>query len=522
MSHSNCHCCPHSNHENQTAKSKSDWDLTRRNFLATMTAGGALLSNVSWSILAAENENDFSLMPSARKPLVVLPILVYDIPQRQPMVSWRGWGGIDSKESAAEEVDRITKELDGICATADFPVEFLPILSVNHVNQAKDHPAVAQADAIIVYGAGGGVDGVQHFGKDVIIFQRWKSGPVYLQYEIVSPRLLRQHTDSLKLDNIRFDDVVTDSLDELTWRLRSLCGLKNTKNTRILAVGGADAWAQPAESQKILFDNLKNQWNLDIQTVDYDKLGKLLADAQQDQKILQWAKQKTENYLKIPNTKLDTEKEFVVNCFILDYIFRHLMKEADCKAITILGCMTTIIPQAKTTACLTLSLLNDDGYLAFCESDFAVIPSGILLANICGHPVFLNDPTYPHDQIVTLAHCTAPRKLDGKNYEPAQIVTHFESDYGAAPKVDFKLNETATCILPDFHSVRWAGFRSKTVDNPFKPICRSQIDVQYTISDSIIAERMPGFHWMFGYGDYMKEIGYALRRVGIQWDNLEE
>ena len=76
--------------------------------------------------------------------------------------------------------------------------------------------------------------------------------------------------------------------------------------------------------------------------------------------------------------------------------------------------MGTIMPMAETTACLPLSTLNDDGYLAFCESDFVVIPSGMLLANISGKPMFLNDPTYPHDGIITLAHCTGPRKMDGK------------------------------------------------------------------------------------------------------------
>ena len=29
---------------------------------------------------------------------------------------------------------------------------------------------------------------------------------------------------------------------------------------------------------------------------------------------------------------------------------------------------------------------------------------------------------------------------------------------------------------------------------------------------------MPGFHWMTAYGDYLKEVGYALRRVDIDWD----
>ena len=52
--------------------------------------------------------------------------------------------------------------------------------------------------------------------------------------------------------------------------------------------------------------------------------------------------------------------------------------------------------------------------MAFCESDFVVIPSGILLRNISGRPHFLNDPTYPHDGVITLAHCTGPRKMDGK------------------------------------------------------------------------------------------------------------
>ncbi len=31
---------------------------------------------------------------------------------------------------------------------------------------------------------------------------------------------------------------------------------------------------------------------------------------------------------------------------------------------------------------------------------------------------------------------------------------------------------------------------------------------------------MPGFHWMTCYGDYMKEIGYACKKVGIQWEDL--
>jgi L-fucose isomerase-like protein len=182
--------------------------------------------------------------------------------------------------------------------------------------------------------------------------------------------------------------------------------------------------------------------------------------------------------------------------------------------------MGTIMPMSQTTACLPLSLLNDAGYLAFCESDFVVIPSGILLHYISGRPVFLNDPTFPHDKIVTLAHCTAPRKMDGRHAEPARILTHFESDYGAAPKVEMRIGQKVTNIAPDFSFKRWVGFDGKIIGNPFMAICRSQIDVEINGGSDRLMEMMQGFHWMTCYGDYMRETGYALQKLGIEWMNV--
>jgi hypothetical protein len=220
--------------------------------------------------------------------------------------------------------------------------------------------------------------------------------------------------------------------------------------------------------------------------------------------------------------QLETQRQFVDNCFLLDQVFRRLMREADTKAITISGCMSTIMPKAETAACLTLSTLNDDGFLAFCESDFVVIPSGLLMANISGRPVFLNDPTYPHDGLITLAHCTGPRKMNGKTLDKVRVVTHFESTTGPAPKVEMPKGQVVTNIAPDFKSERWMGLVGKIVDAPFLPICRCQIDVAYDVPDVWSPSGCPVSTWMTAYGDYMKELGYALRRVGIKWDNLND
>jgi hypothetical protein len=110
--------------------------------------------------------------------------------------------------------------------------------------------------------------------------------------------------------------------------------------------------------------------------------------------------------------------------------------------------------------------------------------------------------------------------MDGRKIEPARILTHFESDYGAAPKVEMRRGQVLTNIAPDFKSERWLGIPAVIEDAPFMPICRSQIDVRFTCDSHTLAKRMPGFHWMTGYGDYGRELGYALKRVGIQWDLL--
>ena len=55
---------------------------------------------------------------------------------------------------------------------------------------------------------------------------------------------------------------------------------------------------------------------------------------------------------------------------------------------------------------------------------------------------------------------------------------------------------------------------------PLHPICRSQIDLRYQCSDRVLAEHMPGFHWMTSYGDCLREVGYAAHKLGLAWKCL--
>jgi hypothetical protein len=505
-------CCPCGGHFQGDSSG-----IGRRDFLkaGALALGGTALTGLAWNALAGAESAPRAPL---RRPLVVKPVFMYEIPRRREQTSWRSWGGIQTQADADRETANIRRELDKLRVEADFPVTFLPVLSLQNPRDVSNVADLATADAVIVYGAGGPqdiLDALAKLGKPTIIFLRHRSGPVSLWYEIVSPRYLHQRTDSLAVKGIDNGDIVVDALDELSWRLRSLCGLKNTLGARIVAVGGPSGWATSSAPQLS-----RDKFKLDIQTLSYPELGELIKQARADKATVDVARQSATAYLADTGIKLETERKYVVNAFLLGQIFRAVMAKADARMVTINACMDTIMPMAETTACLTLSLLNDAGFLAFCESDFVVIPSGILLAGISGRPQFLNDPTYPHQGVITLAHCTGPRRMDGRTLDPARIVTHFESDYGAAPKVEMRKGQKVTNIIPDFKAERWTGFVGEIVDTPFLPICRSQIDVAYKFPDSRLAENMPGFHWMTCYGDYLREVGYALKRVPVGWLDL--
>lgn len=449
-----------------------------------------------------------------KNPLKVQPVLMYSIPKRREMTSWRTWGGLMNEKDAAEEKDRIAGELRRMQGAANFPVEVRPLAIAQNPEQGA---AIGKGDhdVVIMYACIGDVKTLEAMappGKWAIMFLRHRSGPVYKWYESAHNRFLRKQRDEFTQPGMDIHDIVVDEYGDLLWRLHALYGVKNTRGKRIVTIGGPSGWGDAKMAPEVA----KAQWNLDIQTVSYADLDARLKRARANDALVKRCHAMGADYLKQTDVTLQTDKAFIGRSFLLTEVFRDLMDEAKTDAITVNQCMGTIMKVSETTACMPLSILNDEGYMAFCESDYFVIPSGILLNKIAGTPVFLNDPTYPHHGVVTIAHCTAPRKMNGERAEPVKILTHFESDYGASPKVEMAKGQVLTNLIPDFHSRNWVGFKGEVIGNPFLATCRSQVDVHINGDMEQLLEQMGGFHWMTSYGDYLKETGYALRKVGAR------
>ena len=501
--------------------------MDRRAFLGTsagLAVGAALFTAAmphasAAPVWAADRWDPDRPLMTIGKPLRIQPLLMYRIPQPREMASWKSWGGIQDIAAVDEEAGRIAGELAALAEAAEFPVEVLPVLKIDSPEAAKQVKH-EEADVTIIYPATG--SGTMLLAcvppRGAIVFVRHLSGPVYYWYEALSTRYLRKRDEAPTPEKpLSVHDVVVDDPDELMWRLRALYGVKNFVGSRIIALGGAGG-KYASDAPEMARENYK----LDIVEVGYDVFGPRIEAAIQDTAMRARAEEWTRRYLELPGTELQTDREFVVNAFILYGLFKDLMEEHGASAFTINSCMGAVIPISKTTACLTLSLMNDEGLIAFCESDFVVVPAGMLLRQIASKPVFMHNSTFPHDGVVTCAHCTGPRRMDATHYEPTLLLTHYESEFGVAPKVTIPPGQEVSFINPEYTTGRWVGLRGTVEGNPFLEICRSQQDVRIHGQWKRLLDEVRDSHWMMVYGDYLREVGYATERIGIAWDNISE
>jgi len=390
----------------------------------------------------------------------------------------------------------------------------LPLAKVTSVQQVEPLK-VSNADVVVVYAAGGWtniLDTIAGLGKLMIIFIRNRKGPYYLWDEIVHSRFLRKHTDAIAQPVVGIDDVAVDDKEEIQWRLQALYGLKNTIGRRIVCVGGPGGWSCPRAPELA-----RDRFELDMVTVGIPEINAMVEAARKDGPLMAGCRNQAKEYVNAEGVTLETTEEAVAQCFLLKKLFHDVMDKHECHAVTTRGCMASY---AGIMPCLTLTLINDDGYMAYCEGDFVAIPAHILTHYICGNPTYFCNPTFPHKGRMMFAHCTAPRRMDGKKLEPVDLVTHYESDHGAATHVHFPKGQLVTVVKPDFEARKWLAFTGSVVGTPFVDTCRAQVDLELNADTVDVLKNLRGFHCVLAYGDHTRQVAYAASKVGIEVQTL--
>jgi len=283
---------------------------------------------------------------------------------------------------------------------------------------------------ILLYAASGGtniVNTVASSKTPIIMFVRHQSGPFYLWYEIAHWRFLRQNGDTFVAGPTDTQDIVIDDYSEMLWRLRALYGLANAKGTKMLAIGGLQAYSAPAQAHGP--SHAKEVWGYQIETITEQQFAERLAQARGDPKMVKEAQRQADALLSMPNVLRKTERRFVASSCLALAVCEQLLAQTGASNFGFAPCRgRPVIEMLDTPPCLAMSLANDAGYTAYCHTDLSHTLPGVLLRWIAGRPTFVCNSPFPHDGIFTVAPCAAPRKMNGLDYEPAALMTHYESD----------------------------------------------------------------------------------------------
>ncbi|MCK7524028.1 MAG: hypothetical protein MZV64_43575 [Ignavibacteriales bacterium] len=336
---------------------------------------------LSWRAGAAPAEDGWR--PA---PLKVKPILVHEIPQRRPQTSWRSWGGIATEADARAEVGpypgrarrpgREGRVPDrGAARLADTP---------GRATWPRSRTSRRPTSSSSTRPAAGWTSSTRSTRPARTASSSAATSPARSTCGTRSsaPATSRQHTDALAVKGVDEDDVVIDSQDEILWRLRALAGLQqhhghqDPGRRRPGRLGPAGRRRAQARRRQV---EVRHRHRALRRPGPAHPPG-----PRRRRGRAPGAGPGPTPTSARPGRASRPSGRSSRTAFSSTRSSGPCMKEAGCRALTINGCMGTIMPLAETSACLTLSTLNDDGYLAFCESDFVVIPSGVLLANIAG------------------------------------------------------------------------------------------------------------------------------------------
>ena len=229
-------------------------------------------------------------------------------------------------------------------------------------------------------------------------------------------------------------------------------------------IGGESAWLISSKIDKKSIETLYGVKFIDISTDDVIEQFKLekADDADSWQLIEELVK----------NREITTAAESVIDAVKMYNSLNHICIRENLDAFTI-KCFDILSP-CNTTACLALSLMNDNGIVAGCEGDIPSLWSMILTKELCSSSSFMANPSSIErvDNSIDFAHCTAPLSL-GKSYK---LTSHYESKMGigVASKVNlgkFTLFKCGGELLDKF-----CLFEGEVVQNTsIKERCRTQI-----------------------------------------------
>ncbi|OGU60732.1 MAG: hypothetical protein A2V66_08770 [Ignavibacteria bacterium RBG_13_36_8] len=179
---------------------------------------------------------------------------------------------------------------------------------------------------------------------------------------------------------------------------------------------------------------------------------------------------------------------------------KRLIEKNELTALTI-RCFDLL--ENKYTACMGMSVCNDEGIVSGCEGDLHATFSMMIGAYLTGQPAWMANPSGidKANNSIILAHCTVPSKMIG-DLSKSSLTTHMES--GLSTAIQGLMQKKKVTIFRIGGNFDRITVITGNVVNPYledKSLCRTQIKIKCDGSISKWIEESLGNHQVMVYED---------------------
>jgi L-fucose isomerase-like protein len=173
----------------------------------------------------------------------------------------------------------------------------------------------------------------------------------------------------------------------------------------------------------------------------------------------------------------------------------------------------SLIETLRTSGCLALSRLNDEGLVCGCEGDVPAAFSMLLLFALTGEFPFMANPASvdPQSNRIVLAHCTVPRRA----VAAYSLQTHFETGLGVALGGEFAPGPATVFKVGD--PGLGSYFLSRAEILPEKPgpgLCRTQVRLRLQEPVGYFLKRSLANHHLLVRGDHSRLVVEFMEYCG--------
>ncbi len=231
-----------------------------------------------------------------------------------------------------------------------------------------------------------------------------------------------------------------------------------------------------------------------------------------------------DEYMRRARRRKGATREDVINGIKSYVVAGNILKREECDAIT-MDCLGALGKTKVSLPCIAWSRMNDEGIPAACEADLGAVASHTIVQYLFDRPGFQQDPVADtaHQAIIG-AHCSCPTRLNGFDQSPEPFdIVHHHGNRDAVPRTLWRKGQRVTSLdlFPGNEKQKRktkllisAGTVLDNVDVPPAGGCVVSVRVKFDGNQEVLS--FPGFHQVFFYGDYKRQLVEFCRLFNLE------